>query len=417
MSVEPALRLRLDRPTGIIDPRSVMVRNTVGYRSSSLGKLILTPANTVRPWFNPLTGRSEGIEIEHQRTNLLLESNLNTVISWTVNNITRTVNDRAAPTGLVVATKLAVTGASGSIDQTFSITAGRGIAYSVFVRPIKSSFIRLRLLTSSGDEVEAAFNLNTGTTSYIASGGGTITADQAYCRFYTDGWVRCTLCVTTGGVTSINARMMPTSGATSVSAKYDSVHIWNFQAEADHNKLTASSPIDTVMSTVTRDADNLYIPANLSWYSTFSGSMLFEVLPRHLPSYSGTPQSFMIGGLGDTFTNTVYILRIGNTTISCNFLSATGNISLSRTVAFTTDTPFRVAVAWAQNDVAMCLGGGTVATSGSTFLLAGSTPRFGLGMPPYGTSASTTLLGGALREFAYYPRRLSNTLLQSLTLN
>jgi hypothetical protein len=69
---------------------------------------------------------------------------------------------------------------------------------------------------------------------------------------------------------------------------------------------------------------------------------------------------------------------------------------------------------WANLDAAFCLDGGTV--SGHALCPLPATPaRIAIGAAPWSEPSSSSLANATCRAFQYFPRRLSNALLQTLT--
>lgn len=75
---------------------------------------------------------------------------------------------------------------------------------------------------------------------------------------------------------------------------------------------------------------------------------------------------------------------------------------------------FCMAMAWANQDAAFCLDGGGV--SGHALCPLPATPaRIAIGAAPWSEPSATSLANATCRAFQYFPRRLSNALLQTLT--
>lgn len=101
------------------------------------------------------------------------------------------------------------------------------------------------------------------------------------------------------------------------------------EAESALTKL--SSDIPTTSATVTRSADDLILPVTSSQVPLDRGTMIFEFVPRPMPAVSGGV-AIVMGGIGDTFSNTIYISRIGATGLGVTYIPAGGISSqISRT--------------------------------------------------------------------------------------
>ena len=142
MSVEPWINWQFHKTPGHIDPRAVFTRAGIGRVTSRIGLVAPVPANTARYRFHPVTGLSEGLLVEAQRTNLLLRSEEFENIAWTATNLSVTANSTTAPDGTTTADTLAATAAGGKLAQAVTITAGRGIALGVYAKANASSWVR-----------------------------------------------------------------------------------------------------------------------------------------------------------------------------------------------------------------------------------------------------------------------------------
>jgi len=72
MSIEPAVAWNFACTPDWIDPRASFSRASIGRTHNRIGTLVAVPANAPRPRFHLVTGVSEGLLIEPQRTKLLL---------------------------------------------------------------------------------------------------------------------------------------------------------------------------------------------------------------------------------------------------------------------------------------------------------------------------------------------------------
>ncbi len=91
-----------------------------------------------------------------------------------------------------------------------------------------------------------------------------------------------------------------------------------------------------------------------------------------------------------------------------------GYSTITRPFSFANAVTFRMAIAWANLDSAFCLDGGTVSGHGLCPLPATPT-RIAIGAAPWSEPSSSSLANATCRAFQYFPRRLSNALLQTLT--
>jgi len=416
MSVEPWINWQFHKTPGLIDPRATFTRASVGRVTNRVGTLIAKPANAARYRFNPITGLCEGLLVEPQRTNLLLRSEEFDNASWTKTALTVTANSAAAPDGTTTADTLAATGAGGNVAQAVTITAGRGIALSVYAKAGASSWLYLR----QGDgtnTVEAWFNLAAGTVGANTAGAGTLLFTQRTIEDMGSGWYRCALETSSTTVTAITAAIGPAAADSAAPANGNTVLAWGAQAEAESTVTNATSYIPTTSGTVTRSADNLILPVTAAQVPLDRGTMVFEWTQRPVPPSSGG-QAIVFGGIGNTFDNTIYLAResgansIIKTAYIAGAVAATGP---SLTCAFTPGVTYRVGVAWQVGRLAMCIDGGAIDAKTTNINVFASVARIAIGCAPWSATSATTVSNVIHRAFLYAPVTVADATLQQLT--
>jgi hypothetical protein len=168
----------------------------------------------------------------------------------------------------------------------------------------------------------------------------------------------------------------------------------------------ATSYIPTVASTVSRSADVATMTGtNFStWYNQTAGTFVadadainFGVVRRNIQVDDGTGNERMYLGT-NTSTNPYAVVVDGGVTQAD--MSATGTVSAN--------TPYKITLAYAANDFALCGNGGAVTTDAAGTLPSPTLLRIG-------SSESSIFLNGHIRAIAYYNTRLPNTQLQTLT--
>jgi hypothetical protein len=267
--------------------------------------------------------------------------------------------------------------------------------------------------------VDCWFNLAAGTTgthTIGGSGGGfTLSFAQKWIEAQRNGWYLCALEVTSSVSTTIAATIAPTAADSTASATGNSLFAWGAQLEAESSLTNLSSYIPTTSATVTRSADNLILPVTSSQVALDRGTMIFEFVPRPVPPVIGGA-TVVLGGIGDTFSNTIYISRQGNTSLGVTYIPSGGASStVSRTCAFTPGTTYRFGVAWQPGRYAICIDGGSIAAGQSNIVPLASVARIAVGCAPWSTSSPNTLSNAVHRAFIYAPICVPDAALQQLT--
>lgn len=403
----PALLFRFAETPNFVDPRIVFTRATAGSYIDRVGVLKTAPAGVPRWTAQPVNGRPQGMLIESARTNLALYSQEFDNAAWTKTSASISSNSVAAPDGTSTADTITVSGASGNANQAITITAGNSVTISCHFKQLTSGFARLRI-TDGSNSVAAWFNLATGAVGSATAGATTCIYAAHSIEAMGSGWYRCQLTVATATSTAYTVHISAAAADSTEPANADSVYAWGAQAEQPGTSSAASAYIVTTSASATRNGDAVMIPTNSSWFNTAEGTMLLEWVGRP------TPLSGVLGGVANAFGDHIYLWRASSTQLA--YVVSAGSvvqaqINLSHTNV--DGTTYRAAFAWAANDFAACVNAGTVGTDA-----AGTVPtslaRLGIGNAPW-SSGGGTQPSVPFRAAAYWPRRLSDAVLQTLT--
>lgn len=165
----------------------------------------------------------------------------------------------------------------------------------------------------------------------------------------------------------------------------------------------ASSYIPTTTAAVTRNADVASITGSAfsGWYSQSEGSFFCSTF---------APKGTVIYGTGDTFDNTQYA-TVGSS-LNVNIRSGAALVA-ALTAPVSTTALTNIAHGYAADNFAAVSNGGAIATDTS-----GAVPlaqvRLKLGSSAWDTGGGNNI-SGHLRRIAYWPTRLGNQVLQSIT--
>jgi hypothetical protein len=412
MSTDPAINWNFARAPGWIDPRATFARASVGRGINRMGRLEARPANTGRWRYNPATGLSEGLLIEAQRTNLLLYSEEFDNAAWTKTTCTVAANATTAPDGTATADSLTVTGADGNVAQAVTITTGRGAALSVFAKPFAASFFYAQL-TDGSDVVEVWFNLASGAVGSNTGGGSSITFARAAIEQMSDGFFRCHVEVTTASVTTLTAKISAAAADSTAPANTDSVYAWGAMLSAAATRTGPTSYIPTTSGTVTREADRLIQAIDTSWFNVAEGSLYIDVT-LGVPTATHAAAAIQFGGFGNTTSDRIYFERHATSGMALIAVASGSSKSLTQSVTYTPGARLKIAGAWKADDGAFTVNGAAVSTRSDLVIPAGLV-RMNVGSAPWSAGPSGELANSIIREWQYYPRRLSNADLITLT--
>jgi hypothetical protein len=232
----------------------------------------------------------------------------------------------------------------------------------------------------------------------------TVTADAHTLSFYGTGEVVLSgvhsATVTGAGAfpTRTTLTFTPTAGSLTATV---SGTVENAQLEVG---AFATSYIPTTGATVTRAADSAIVTPISSFYNQAEGTMFAEAeRPFAVPSGQFPRLLDVSDGTGDNRITLGY-----STAALSSATAAVGGVLQSSLVVNNSNALRRVAGAYKTDDFALSANGSAVATAVSGTMPSVSSLRLA-------NDAPGNRLNGHLRKVAYYPRRLSNTLLQQLT--
>ena len=165
----------------------------------------------------------------------------------------------------------------------------------------------------------------------------------------------------------------------------------------------ATSVIPTTTTALTRSADVASVNTLSPWFNATAGTLFTESL---LTRQNATPnvQTACIRNAGITSEIRTFY-RASGTTGQAVIDATVPQADLTATGVITANTTVKMALAYSANDFAASGNGGAVVTDPSGTVPSGLTE----------VALGANGLNGYLRRITYYPRRLSNAELQSLT--
>lgn len=377
-------------------------RATTATTIGSTGLVIASGSGSPRSYYDPTSLTYLGYLSEGARTNLLLRSEDITDAAWTKVDSTPTKSG-TGPDGGANTANLITEGSAGTARVTQSVTGTADANYAVsrFFKRGNTDFVALNM-GSGANEVTGWFNLNTGVVGSITA-GGTGVAGVISIKAYPSSWYLCAITGSVGsGATAIAVNTLSANANASTTRVANSTRSeWGTQFE--NNVSFASSYIPTVGATVTRNADVLTYPTT-GWFNAANGTIFADYTPG--VSDASAHQAF---SLNDGTANEV--IYLGNVS-SSRFVVIDGGalqVNISGT-SITVGTRFKEAASYALNDFAISKDGGAVATDSTGTLPTVNVCSIGVG------EAGSASLFGTIRRVAYWPQRLGNGVLQSLTI-
>lgn len=357
---------------------------------------------------NPITGESLGLLIEESRANLLTYSQAFDDASWSKTRVNLTTAAGVAPDGTLTAARLyedTTANNSHSLIKAFSAAASTTYTFSVYLKAAGRNYANIQI-GNFGNQIAS-------NPIYVDLSAGTIVSASDYSRcsitLVGNGWYRVTVTVTTipSAVALSPSIYITQSGSnqTSVTADgWSGVLVWGAQLEAGS---FATSYIPTVASQVTRAADAASMTgANFSsWYRADEGTIYTEFKANA----ASVGQSFASIDDGTT-GNAIYLITSPSNSVFDRFQVNVGGATQAAigTSGFIATNQNKMAGAYKVNDFERAINGASLTDTLGTVPVV-NTLRLG-------NQAGASFLNGTIKKLAYYPKRLTNTQLQALTL-
>lgn len=374
-----------------LDNRITFGRSSVATYDGPDGLVKTAAANEARFAFDSDTRKPLGLLIEQASTNLVPYSEDFGNAAWTkVGSTTVTVgtSDTTAPDGTNGASKITSASEQG-ITVTATATNGQMFCVSIWVKAGTATQYRHR---DQGNDHHLDVNLTTGVVSVSDAGvvGGAIK--------YRDGWWRVWMVYAAGvGNVSINAR--PSDSGTT------NFYLWGSQIEQVD---TLTSYIKTTGATASRVADSAIVSGtNFStWFNPREGAFVATVAAR-----AGSAANRAIFSANDGTTNERYSGYFQDSAAADGaYFVVTDNSVAQASIATANSlaTGKACGCAYALNDFSVVCAGGTAVVD-----TAGTLPS--PNRLEIGTHAGAAHLNGTLARLAYFPKRLADAELQTLT--
>ena len=378
-------------------------RASGGTRINSEGVLELVGSNVPRLDYDPVTLAPRGWLIEEQRPNLVPYSGDPNNASWS-NSGTPTLTQLSVD-GLFTPCRVASSGTNWHRRQTagVTLTAGTTYAFTVFYRPGSSGGIWCQLYGNASNNIaitgQASAPTLSGNPGFTMVSGPTVT-QQA------NGVYKLTFAATPSTTLSVYAIGVGPSSI--VVGQY--IDLYGFQIEAGTKE---SSYIPTSGAAATRAADIATCTGTnfSSWFNATEGTFVLDV--DVAATTTDSVQRLLLGLSNGLFANSMYVSRLnGSSGINFDVISAGVSQASFNRSGVTSGQPFKVAVAYALNNFALCLDGSAPGTDVSGALPIGMT---GMTIGNGNWIGASNQMSGHIRRIAFFPRRLSNAELQVLT--
>jgi hypothetical protein len=356
----------------------------------------------------------QGFRVEDNRINIVFPSGDLTGSGWSSANIgARTSNAGVAPDGTTTAALL--NDNSASVVQytdrapTIPGTDTNYYTWSLYVKAGTSDVCSIRVYMTGGSSqlgtgISVSFTFSTKTLLAPNGTGGQGTAvagDGGYVEVG-NGWYRlwCRIQNNNSGNTALTCRVFPAAGLVTATG---TIYAWGGQAELG---TVPSSYIPTTTATVTRAPDSPII-SSVPWLNPAAGTFAVEF---NEPAIAATTVLQTAFSVDDATSNERYSLRASSGVLNSVVVDGAVTQASVSVGTLTAGAITRTSFAYALNDIASSLNGGTVQTDTVATLPTVTRVSFGLRL------TSSDVLTGYIRRFQYFPTRKTNAELLVLSL-
>ena len=399
-----------------LDSRVTFTRTTTATRTNSSGLIESVAINGPRFDYNPTTLAPNGLLIEEQRVNLVLQSQDFTT-TWTANNVTVTANTQVAPDGTTTAETIDddVANAVHDVNQTIVTTSGLTYTLSAFLKNGTRQFAILACSGSATSYASAKFDLSAGTLGSTTASGASWSVVSSSITSVGNSWYRCTITFVVGTTTGTAARIgMATNGTTFTASQRGlevytgtdaTIFSWGAQLEAG---AFPTSYIPTVASQVTRTADVATMTGTnfSSWYNATEGTLYGEFF-RTATTNSGQGRVFSISDGSNS--NAIELYQTGGSNPAAQITTSGVGQALWTPSGFTVGALIKEALAFATNSSQASFNGSAETQDTSCTVPVVNQTRIG------NRQDGLRALNGTISRIAFYPRRLANAELQAIT--
>jgi hypothetical protein len=388
-------------------------RASTGTYIGSDGAIKTATTNEARFDHNPTTGESLGLLVEEARTNLSLRSQELDNAAWTKAASSITANAIASPDGTTTADKLVEDSSTAvhNIIEATAITYTSGVAYSFsfFIKKAERQTVQILMhpnpFPGTAAQRTAIFNSNT---------GGFVSVGSAYTNYSVitlpSGWYRVSLTSTADATATGNFTISLCSddaGTTSYAGDGTSgLYLWGAMLEAG---ASPTSYIPTTTATATRAADVASITGTAfsSFYNQTEGTVFADAKVTTVAPATSLTSVFALSD--GTTSNRITVYKRANADTSTRLDVSTSGSSVAFINAGTFSVSNLIAISYCVDDFAISLNGLTPGTD--TLGTVPTVSRLNIG----NYADSTLPLNGTIKRLTYWPTRLANPTLQSIT--
>jgi len=382
---------------------------------NSAGVLTSAATNAPRFDYNPSTLAAQGLLIEESRTNFF--TNAAGVFSGSVGTGTVSGPDNVnCRTFIPTAGAVSFPNITGP-SQTFSLSPGQTVDWAwsgwFAAGPVGTLTLEPRIVlnisvggSTSFTYAELQINTSSWTVRTKALGTGLTEVSAPTITLFKPGLYRVTWVIRftqdATGRNNISASIQARDTAGNGTYTADGVSGFQYTLCQTETGSFPTSTIPTTTTALTRAADVASVNTLSPWYNATEGTLFAE--------FTSAWASANIAGFSDGTNSNRIVVGTSSGPNSRLLITTLGSAVASITVPYTLNTSAKAAGAYKENS-SQFASNGTLGTEDTSCTIP-SVSRLSIGC---NTTLNDFFLNGYLRRITYYPRRLSNAELQSIT--
>lgn len=403
-TIEPSLKLDFANARAL-DPRITFTRASTATYVGRDGLIKTAGEDEARFDHDPATGESLGLLIEESRTNLFEYSEDFTNADWAKFDVSISSNSIIAPDGSTNSYTITegTTNTQHNITDTTTVTGTK--TFSVYAKLASGSrLLRIVDYNATDGAVLGRFDLSNGTI-HAGSDSSAVIKDCG------NGWYRCSITTTTTVESNYYISLSQSDGTYIYTGDgSSSLYIFGAQLEAGS---FPTSYIPTSGATATRGQEKALITGE-TFNNFFNPTEGFVMGTYKLNGVNtGSDWQTLVTIDDKTASNRLWIYARGGGNVTQWIGSSGGSTQFTPALGAnaTAGVERTVGGAYALNNMVGVYEGTLTATDTNALLPVG-VDRMGIG---YRDDTSTAFINGTIKKLFYYPKRLTNTQLQTLT--
>jgi len=402
-----------------LDPRITFSRTSTATYMDDSGLIVTAPADAPRFDHRYVNGEivSLGLLIEGGETNIVRKSEDLTIGRWSevADGVTVTTNQAVAPDGNTTADKVAIktTGSDSKAIQSSILSgsisgSGTAITSSIFCKADDHNYVRVEM---QGGGNSASINVDLSDGSLISE----VSSPDSYkIEPYPNDWYRISVTSTTASTNSTALRVYLTDASgdnTFTGTVGNGVFMWGGQHEVGAFP-TSYIPTDDTSGGKTRNPDSVSMEGeNFSdWYNPTEGTIVLDCTPVYDNSTNQYRRLLSIHNNSGVQTDVIQFIQTEATNQVSSAVWDGSSFQAGFTKGVNSGTRYKVAFAVKENNMNASYDG-NISTDDTSATLPVMT-EMDIGSYTQFSSTQATTHYNSLR---YYPTRLTNTQLQTLT--